>query len=133
VRAVVLVALVASACGEDDAADAGADAIPSDGAPAADGWEGFACGPSLWCNAGMACCDADPIYTCIDEDQTCGGDTWQCDGPEDCPTLGDGARCCSSGFGGQCLNELTPCTGMRLCHEPADCPSGDCDPEGFCR
>jgi hypothetical protein len=123
-----LIVLLLGACGDDSGAPADALLDGNDAAAADASFSGFSCGP-LTCEAGMACCAADPIYTCIEVDQTCGGDTWECDGREDCRTAD---KCCETGFGGQCLADPTPCSGQLLCHEAAHCPSGVCCPQGFC-
>jgi hypothetical protein len=136
IRLAALLLVLFSACGDDGglvdgAADAAAGdaSLVVDSAPR-DGDDGFPCGPSLRCEAGMSCCDSDPIFTCIELDQTCGGNTSDCDEPGDC--VAPLVKCCDSGFGGQCLDDVTPCTGILLCSRHEECPKQVCCPQGFC-
>ena len=117
-----------AACGDDggpSAADAAVDADTDAGA-GADGspYAGFPCGATT-CARGMACCTTDGTGVCIAIDMTCGGDTTECDGPEDCLTA---PECCD----GPCLPPDVACIGARLCHNAADCASGVCCPGGVC-
>lgn len=137
----LMVALVAGACGgsdSDPAADGGgADAPPgaSDGALVdgaeirADAAAGVACGMEL-CAPGVEKCCVDMTTgseSCVPQADPCTGASVTCDGPEDCVT---GETCCGTVAGGgssMCAAEGS-CEGITLCHAPTDCAAG----EPFC-
>jgi len=117
-------ALLGTACG-DDADPPEIDAASAlDSAEDGNPWAGFPCGTAT-CARGTACCTTDGVGVCIAVNMTCGGDTTECDGPEDCLTA---PECCE----GQCLPPEVSCTGDRLCHADPDCASGGCCPTGVC-
>jgi hypothetical protein len=126
-RPLALLAALLGACGDDDGAGAdagGADAADDAAGADASPYAGFPCGTTI-CARGMACCTSDGVGVCIAVNMTCGGETTECDGPEDCLIA---PECCQ----GECLPPDVTCSGARLCHTGADCQSGACCPDGTC-
>lgn len=87
--------------------------IPDAGPVPTDGSVGVSCGAEECDPATQECCvtQGGGAQACVDTG-TCTGESFQCDGIEDCPTAGD--VCCFGAGGPQ--DPVSACT-----------PSGDCD------
>jgi hypothetical protein len=87
--------------------------------------DGVRCvGAAADCTAGQICCSGPVDTECLDPGTMCMGQSFVCDGTEDCP----GERCCGSGSGTECL---PTCTGFHICHTAAECGDGEsCCPNG---
>ncbi|MCZ7682920.1 MAG: putative metal-binding motif-containing protein [Sandaracinaceae bacterium] len=80
----------------------------------------------MGCGAPNQCCEVNLPFTMCRHPSVCtagttgGGAAVRCDGPEDCPS---GELCCASGDRETVCSAA--CTGVRVCHEDADCEPGD--------
>lgn len=99
---------------------------------------GVACGTSgTTCASSTTCCEAAGGASCEASPGTCTGDTYLCDGPEDCT---GGNVCCivfdggpGSRAGSSCLPScVTGLVRYPACHDAGDCDVGDacCDSLG---
>ena len=93
---------------------------------------GVFCGNMICTAPASECCATTATLTCIPPAQLCNGNSYDCDGPEDCKST---QTCCGGGTGSTC-NDLNGggCSGGRapLCHTLDDCPKGNGGFAGCC-